>query len=337
MLDTDGPNVPRSISPRGFTLVELLVVVAIIGVLVALLLPAVQAAREAGRRTQCANQLRQVALAFHNHHDTYKFFPSGGWGWYWMGDADRGSGRSQPGSWPYAILPFVEQVPLRATGGDGQPNVITAEQRRGAALVAQTPISIFNCPSRRDPGPYPQVVVADVPGGLAYNSDPVTFAARTDYAANAGDCLVFWHAGPTPEDGFAGREFWDMSAATGICFQRSEVRMRDVRDGTSNTYMVGEKYLNPVDYKSGVDPSDDQPMYIGDDYDIHSWTVETPKQDKIGEPFYWRFGSSHPGGCYIATCDGSVRMVHYIVDATVHSRLGHRSDQLVIEKMPWSD
>lgn len=70
---------------------------------------------------------------------------------------------------------------------------------------------------------------------------------------------------------------------------------------------------------------------------IHSWTVEPPKQDRIGEPYYWRFGSVHPGGCCIATCDGAVRMVHYIVDTTVHGYLGNRSDGVAIEKMPWGD
>ena len=88
----------------GFTLVELLVVIAIIGILVALLLPAIQAAREAARRTQCKNQLRQLAISFHNHHDTHKFFPSGGWGWAWVGFPEQGSGNKQSGGWLYSLL-----------------------------------------------------------------------------------------------------------------------------------------------------------------------------------------------------------------------------------------
>jgi prepilin-type N-terminal cleavage/methylation domain-containing protein len=324
---------------RAFTLVELLVVIAIIGILVALLLPAVQAAREAARRMQCSNNLKQIALAFHNHHDTYGCFPSGGWGWYWVGDPDRGSGREQPGGWPYAILPFIEQTNLRMLGSDGARDEITPEQRQGAARMVQTPVAAYNCPSRRSPLPYPQVVFpADLPSGwLAYNCDAAPLGARTDYGANAGDRFIFWHAGPSPEDGFAGQGFWDMSQATGICFQRSEIRMRSIRDGTSNTYLIGEKYRNPIDYTTGRDPSDDQPMCSGDDYDLHCWTAEPPLQDKLGVPYYWRFGSCHAGGFIVAACDGSVHVVQYTIDAELHRCLGARADATALRELPWKE
>jgi prepilin-type N-terminal cleavage/methylation domain-containing protein len=134
---------------QGFTLVELLVVIAIIGVLVALLLPAVQAAREAARRTQCINHLKQIGLASINHNDSQGFLPSGGWGWYWVGDPDRGAGKDQPGSWIYHIFPYAELQNLHQLGSDGQSDVITVGQRNGVAQAMETPVSFINCPSRR--------------------------------------------------------------------------------------------------------------------------------------------------------------------------------------------
>jgi prepilin-type N-terminal cleavage/methylation domain-containing protein len=136
----------RSIHSRGFTLVELLVVIAIIGVLVALLLPAVQAAREAARRSQCKNNLKQIALGCLNHENAHKFLPSGGWSFKWMGDPDWGFGYKQCGGWIYAVAPYLESANVTYLGkGMGQ----TDAKKAVLAEQAGTPIAVFNCPTRR--------------------------------------------------------------------------------------------------------------------------------------------------------------------------------------------
>ena len=137
----------------GFTLVELLVVIAIIGVLVALLLPAVQAAREAARRSQCQNHLKQIGLGTLNFESTYQHFPSGGWNVSWTADPNRGVGPDQPGSWIYNLLSFIEQGNLRELGAGATIGSPAFEE--ASIKLHQTPIATFNCPSRRAAAIYP--------------------------------------------------------------------------------------------------------------------------------------------------------------------------------------
>src|SRR6185295_13979573 len=129
----------------GFTLVELLVVIAIIAILVGFLLPAVQQAREAARRIQCANNLKQIGLAALNHESANKFYPSNGWGWAWVGDPDKGVGPTQPGGWIYNVLPYLEQQALHDSGA----GLTGAAKSAALAKMTTTPVAAFNCPSRR--------------------------------------------------------------------------------------------------------------------------------------------------------------------------------------------
>jgi len=138
----------QRVGRRGFTLVELLVVIAIIGILIALLLPAIQAARESARTIQCKNNLKQMGLAVNSHLSAFRTFPSAGWGWDWVGDANRGGGASQMGGWLYQILPNMEQNNLYRL----------ASSTSGCQQMISTPVSTFNCPSRRNGGPYVHIV-----------------------------------------------------------------------------------------------------------------------------------------------------------------------------------
>ncbi|MBN2578742.1 MAG: DUF1559 domain-containing protein [Pirellulales bacterium] len=176
-------HTPRSFpAPSAFTLVELLVVIAILGILIALLLPAIQAAREAARRAECGNHLKQLATAMLHHVSTHQTFPSGGYGNGYAPHPDRGMGVNQTGAFFYVLLPYLENKPLFEMGkGVGFMGIPPALYDTNKLRLA-TPLPVFYCPSRRGPTNYPV---------LSYNTpnlcSPLDKAGRTDYAANAGE------------------------------------------------------------------------------------------------------------------------------------------------------
>lgn len=319
-----------------FTLVELLVVIAIIGVLVALLLPAVQAAREAARRTQCTNNIRQLALGFLNHHDQMQHFPTGGWGYPWVGDPDQGYGKNQPGGWVFNVLPFIEEGALHGLG-TGLPD---SQKRDASAQRIDSPVSSVNCPSRRPSIAFKRGCCS------AHNTNYRQREARSCYAANLGDSPALVLFDPVPPTTIAQGEdpgfVWaDTSGITGISFQRSETRIAEIEDGTSKTYMIGEKYVNSENYLDGGDPGDDWCMYTGQQDDIYRSTYIdtnvsppnpwTPMQDRPGVVDTGRFGSAHASGCNFAFVDGSGRFMPYSIDGEVHRALGNRADGQVVD------
>ncbi len=311
----------------GFTLIELLVVIAIIGILIALLLPAVQMAREAARRTRCANNLKQLSLAALSHEGTHGWFPTGGWSKRWIGLPGRGYGESQPGGWAFNILPFIEQAALREIGGDDDSD---SNHRLGNAIRLQTPLPIFHCPTRRSATTFTNA------RDFLY-SDPTSEVARNDYAFNGGHRPVLYGNGPDSLNDVRRFPWPDSTAMTGISFQRSRVRPRDITDGTSNTYMMGEKHIRRDHYATGDDQGDNESVYSGDDRDLIRFSGSErdisfrPRSDAFAttqEGFV--YGSSHAGGFQVALCDGSTRMIAFEIDQSVHSRLGNRRDGKVV-------
>jgi prepilin-type N-terminal cleavage/methylation domain-containing protein len=295
-------NRPRGPRPTAFTLVELLVVIAIIGVLVALLLPAVQAAREAARRTQCQNHLKQIGLAIQNHHDTLRVFPSGGTV-PWAGSAYIGPPlptRDELMSWPFQILPYIEQTAVH--------------DKRTNSLVHTSSINGYFCPSR---------------GGVRTQGDRVLndYAGATPAdAPNSWD--QFWHGNIWGVPTTARYNGVIIRSQTSGC----PATMAYIKDGTSNTMIVSEKWLNIDNYGSG-DWHDDQGWIDGWDPDVMRYTGFIPIPDSRGSPYGWdgyQFGSAHVAGINVLLADGSVRMIPYTVNATIWNNLGHRRDGQIV-------
>lgn len=320
----------------GFTIVELLVVIGIIMILMALLLPAVESAREAARVATCRNHATQLAQGCITHLELQGFWPSGGWGYLWSGEPDRGFGKTQPGGWAYAVLPFVEQQALHQLGAglDDAARAPFTQQRMS------TPVKIFYCPSRRKAIAYP-ATDAHPPRNCAR---PGKYA-KTDYAINMGATQVgILPAGPPKScmqtypqcvqcsvQPWCNEESWFGEALImrdfqGLSSHRSEITGDQVTDGFSMTLLIGEKFLNPDAYKSGTDGADNGDAWQGRDWDTARWTAGRPLPDAPGVTNWTLFGSAHALSITAAACDGAVRGVRYDVDTGVWQRLGNRRD-----------
>jgi type II secretory pathway pseudopilin PulG len=315
-------------------LIELLVVIGIIGILVALIIPAVQAVREASRRAQCRNHLKQMALGANAHLANHKYYPTGGWGWRWAGDPNHGFDTLQPGGWMYNLLPYIEEQALHDLGKglDG-----TSRQRAIKEAIA-TVVPVYFCPTRgraqtnafvsnfgNPPNSYANVSMS--------SGDPL---ARNDYAACAGSEAVWEYCpGPTAYEDHATYTCWDgviaeMNGLT-VMPKGGLLGIKRVSDGASRTILYGEKFLRPAHYDT-VDYDNDQGWNMGHDRDINRWCNNEPLHDFNGEPFqrFARFGSAHPGGMHCTMADGSVHTIAYDIDRETFRRLGVRNDGLPV-------
>ena len=275
---------------KAFTLIELLVVIAIIGVLIALLLPAIQSARTAARRASCQNNLKQIGLAFQNHYDRLRIYPSAGWDWWAPPTYRNGSpttGANQEAGWGFQILPYLEAEATWAGSGRATDN-----EKAIAAIAAEH--SVFFCPARRDA----QSVAYSDPAYLGGVTVP---HALCDYAASNLE-------------------------GTGVVKRYAPTRLKDIVDGTSHTMLCGDKRLNVAEL--GFWQEDDNEGYTaGWDEDTMRRTDLAPDADHSGSgDGNEQFGSSHSSVFNVALADGSVHAVAFTIAPHLFKSLGDMKD-----------
>jgi prepilin-type N-terminal cleavage/methylation domain-containing protein/prepilin-type processing-associated H-X9-DG protein len=296
----------------GFTLVELLVVIAIIGVLVALLLPAVQAAREAARRMSCSNNMKQVALATHNFHDTYNKLP--------YATIDRPPNLNlEVNTWATGlmqILPFLEGDAIAQRWNPEQPRNSTDDSDGDGysnAILQQMMIPTYTCPSMGLPS-----------APLAENRAPCSYI----FCGGSQDSSLLHYANyyGVPEPAYDGAIVPVITAAESS--NRRVTRLADIIDGTSNTYLLGETDFAPA----GV-PSTSYGGVWAYGYMSYSWgTAFHPfNNHKNTTTVHGAFRSEHPGGGHFALCDGSVRFFAQTIDTVTYQGLATRAGREVVQ------
>jgi prepilin-type N-terminal cleavage/methylation domain-containing protein len=308
-----------------FTLVELLVVIAIIGVLVALLLPAVQTAREASRRTACANNIKQLAMGMQMHHDTFLRLPTGG---------DANSGVRYVIGWPYHVFPFIEQGGLKQQI-DGLTNnaILTvmpwrllAAPHLGDSPMYTSSISIFRCPSSELGKKSPDAWNTATPDINAINQ------AALHYRANGGSATA------DLLQGSQSRHAW--WCKSGVVFPKSAIRFADITDGTTNTLLLGETSsafgrslfsrswgsIQPwtwgyYNYPAQANPPDDSLGWLMIDHKVVTYPIGYTGSFFTNET---PFTSTHPSGVNMALVDGSTRFMTKNTPLTVLQAMATR-------------
>ncbi len=322
-------HAPQSNHRGGFTLIELLVVIAIIGVLVALLLPAVQQAREAARRSSCKNNLKQLGLAFHNFHDTHGALPP-------LNLSD------QFATWAALILPGIEQG-TSARQWDYKLRYFHQPETAGADFA------VFHCPSRSSAGdrggtgntrsysctsslPGPPTETGP-PGWSDYGVCWGTVSLANDGAIKQSTPITSSNIGANLSSSLCTHPGWKYNS-----------RFRDITDGTSNTVMIGEMHIPPGGGMSSVYNGDSQASnsrFLGHSGAFDSGTgryaseyplMDDPLYDltSAGAEWHWHFGSLHTGICQFTLVDGSVRGISVNTNLEILHNLSQAADGQVI-------
>jgi hypothetical protein len=314
------------------TLLEVIVAIVVIAILIELGTVLVQHSRESARSNRCDDNLQRLGRAVQMHVEKHGHYPTDGWGWLWLGDPDRGRGHDQPGSWEFCILPYVEGSESMAI-----PKGLAGQTKAEAIVnLCSTPLANFVCTARRQAQTLPGQVK------LATNDNfkiPSRQAAKSDYAINTGD-----YAGGQPgasqitmipktmeEAKDPAFKWYDTSQYTGISFGRSEVRPSELKKGTAQLYMIGEKAIKAENYLTGLDHGDNASMYSGFKNDNGRAASGGPQQDQE-KTHDSVFGSAHADYWLAVFCDGSVHKMSYKIHRAVHKQLANRLDATSIDE-----